>query len=285
MADRANVFLRVSNSAENIALIRQALSGVAEHVELPAGAINDIRTAATEACNNVAVHAYAGEEGPLEVEVRCLPNALEVVVRDRGTGIRPRIRSQSESALGIGLAIIQALARRVEFNDTPGGGTEVRMEFGAGLARGLEGRGLADPPETGADGVRLASTTVLAIAPSLLAGSVLPRVLTMLAARAGFTTDRISDVQLIADALAAQAQDAGGSDEVRLTARTARRRVELAVGPIATGAARELVATPDGDGDRDGPVSLIGRLSDEQRIDSARGTGCSTLVLALADRA
>jgi serine/threonine-protein kinase RsbW len=281
MAERANVFLRLSNSAENIVLVRQALSGVAEHMDLPAGAVNDIRTAATEACNNVAVHAYAGAEGPLEVEIGCHADALAVVVRDHGTGIRPRIRSQSDSALGIGLAIIQALARRVEFNDPSGGGTEVRMEFGASLAQGpLARAGLSRPPERADDGAELASTTVLAIAPSLLASNVLPRVLTVLAARAGFTTDRISDVQLIADALAAQARDASGSDELRLTARTARRRVELAVGPLADGTARELVERSRGEG----TASLIGKLSDEHRIDDTPGARSSTLILALADR-
>lgn len=282
MAERANVYLRISNSAENIALVRQALSGVAEQVDLPAGALNDIRTAATEACNNVALHAYAGAEGRLEVEIGCHADALAVVVRDRGTGIQPRIRAQSDNALGIGLAIIQALARRVEFNDPPGGGTEVRMEFGASPAHGRLARaGVSRPPESADDGAELASTTVLAIAPSLLAGSVLPRVLTVLAARAGFTTDRISDVQMIADALAAQVRDAGGGDEIRLTARTARRRVELAVGPLANGAARELVESSGGEG----VASLIGKLSDEHRIDGTPGARSSTLILALADRA
>lgn len=281
MPEPPNIFMRLSNGAENIALVRQALSGVADQLELGAGVINDIRTAATEACNNVAVHAYSGGTGPLEVEIGCRARALEVVVRDHGTGIRPRIRGQSESALGIGLAIIQALARRVEFNDPPGGGTEVRMEFTARPRKGLDtGKVLRSAPrEPPADG--LSSTAVFAIAPSRLAQSVLPRVLTVLAAHAHFTTDRISDLVMIADALAAEAQGAGGNDELRVTARVASRRIELEVGPLPGGVARALVSAARGED----PANPIGRLTDEQRIDGAPNAREATLVLALAERA
>jgi serine/threonine-protein kinase RsbW len=281
VAESPNVLLRLSNGAENVALVRQTLSGVAEQLELAPGAINDIRTAATEACNNVALHAYAGAEGPLEIEIGCRASALEVVVRDHGSGIHPRIRSQSETALGIGLAIIQALTRRVEFNDPPGGGTEVRMEFPAKPAAGLDTdatlRCLSEAPA----GEQLASTTAIAIAPTRLAQSVLPRVLTALAARAGFTTDRISDVQLIADALAAPAQGAPGSGEVRLTVLLARRRMEVAIGPLTGGDARRLIEPSSAEGIE----SVIDKLSDEHRIDDEADAQEATLVLALADRA
>jgi anti-sigma regulatory factor (Ser/Thr protein kinase) len=277
VADPPNVFLRLSNSAENVTLVRQALSGVADQLALEAGVINDVRTAATEACNNVAVHAYAGGEGPLEVEIACRAHVLEVVVRDRGTGIRPRIRSQSDSALGIGLAVIQALARRVEFNDPPGGGTEVRMEFSAKPADGLKAtRTLSWAPDEPA-AQELGSTIVLAVAPPRLARSVLPRVLAAIAARAGFTTDRIADVQLIADALAARAHAADAGAVVRLKARVRRRSLELEVGPLPGELAHALIARPD----RDGAAMLLGRLSDEHRIEADGHT--TTLVLALAE--
>jgi anti-sigma regulatory factor (Ser/Thr protein kinase) len=278
LTELPNVFIRVSNGAHNIALVRQALSGVADRLELAPGVINDVRTAATEACNNVALHAYRGDEGPLEVEIGCRSHALEVVVRDHGTGIRPRIRAQSESALGIGIAIIQALARRVEFNYPPEGGTEVRMEFAARPVDGLTKVLHSVPRESPAEG--LASTTVLAIAPAQLAQSVLPRVLALLGAHASLTTDRISDLLLISDAVVSQARETAGGDEVRLVARVQRRRIELALGPLPDGAATALLAASCGNGSG----TLIGKLSDEHRIDDVRGSAGETLVLALADR-
>ena len=129
MAASPNVRLHISNRPENVSLVREMLTGVAESVDLDSNDLNDIRTAVTEACNNVVLHAYEGEEGPLEVEVYACTGAIEVVVRDHGVGIQPRIRREEETALGIGLHVIQALAQRVEFRDASGRGTDIRMEF------------------------------------------------------------------------------------------------------------------------------------------------------------
>jgi serine/threonine-protein kinase RsbW len=280
MAEKPNVLLRLSNDADNVTLVRQALSGVADQLQLEAGALNDMRTATTEACNNVSLHAYEGAEGPLEVEIGCASSALEVIVRDSGTGIRPLIRPRAENALGIGLAIIQALTQRVEFNDPPGGGTEVRMEFPAICMPVLGTRAVLrwsdDAPPAG----DLSDAVALAIAPAPVAASVLPRVLSVLAARASFTTDRIADVQLLADALAAGARAEAARDEVHLIARVTPRRLELAVGPLSDGSARELIAGSS----IEGVGSVIGQLSDEQTIHADASSRGEMLVLGIADR-
>src|SRR5262249_50914129 len=153
----------------NVLLVREALSGMAETVGVDGVELNDIRTAVTEACNNVVLHAYEGAEGPLQVELYVAPETVEVVVRDEGTGIKPHIRSDEEDALGIGLSIIQALAPRVEFKDVPGGGTEVRMEFSTPNTQPLGGpvRDGFEPPAV--DRSQLATTTGVALAPSELA--------------------------------------------------------------------------------------------------------------------
>ena len=67
-------------------LVREVLAGVAEAAGLDAVTLNDVRTAVTEACNNVVLHAYERSEGPLEVEVYGTGNELEVLVRDHGSG-------------------------------------------------------------------------------------------------------------------------------------------------------------------------------------------------------
>ena len=135
MADTPNVCLNLSNRAENVLVVRQALTGVGETLGLDAIETNDLNTAVTEACNNVVLHAYEGEEGPLEVEVYALSGGIAVVVRDHGRGIRPRSGGDEEVHPGIGLPVIQALTRRVQFRDLSPGGTEVRMEFAARQAR------------------------------------------------------------------------------------------------------------------------------------------------------
>jgi serine/threonine-protein kinase RsbW len=263
MAGAPNVCLTLSNQPENVLLVRETLSGLAETVGVDGVELNDIRTAVTEACNNVVLHAYEGGEGPLQVELYLAPAIVEVVVRDHGTGIRPHIRSEQEDALGIGLSIIQALAPRVEFKDVEGGGTEVCMEFstpGTESLAPLTGDGFEAPTVAPA---ALATTTELALAPSALAERVLPRVMCVLAARARFTTDRISDAELLADALVSGGFQSSAQQHMTLSVKVGTREVELRLGPLGGGRAGKLM----GDGETGiGPV--VEKLTDERRIAS-----------------
>ncbi len=131
MAGSPNVRLRLTNRPENVLLVRQALSGLAEAVGLDAVALNDVSTAVTEASNNVVLHAYDGDEGPLEVELSIVEGGVDAVVRDHGVGIRPGVKAAEELSGGIGLPVIQALSESVEFRDLSTGGTEVAMHFEA----------------------------------------------------------------------------------------------------------------------------------------------------------
>jgi serine/threonine-protein kinase RsbW len=277
MAETPNVCLNLSSRAENVLVVRQALTGVGETLGLDAIETNDLNTAVTEACNNVVLHAYDGEEGPLEIEVYALEGAVAVVVRDRGRGIRPRAAGAEEVHPGIGLPVIQALARRVQFRDLARGGTEVRMEFGALRARA------AEPPDgdgsepQGAARSELASTVEMTLAPSALAQAVLPRVLSALAARAHFSTDRISDVQLVADSIVAHARDSISGSHLGVVVKLAPRDLELHIGPLRPGSARRLI---DSAGDGLGPV--IERLTDDHRV--ASEDSAEMLALRLVER-
>ena len=239
MAATANVLLSLPGSAENVLVVRQALTGVAASLALDPIETNDLNTAVTEACNNVVMHAYGGEEGPLEVEVSALPGALAVVVRDRGGGIRPREPEPDDAHAGMGIPVIQALARRAELIERAGGGTEVRMELDTPDARPLEpvdgsGRASAairDSPS---------GTIELQLAPNAVARAVLPRVLSALAARAYFSTDRIAEVQLLADELATGARESFSGTQLDVGVTIAPRSLELRVGPLRAGGTLEL---------------------------------------------
>jgi serine/threonine-protein kinase RsbW len=264
MGELPNVCLTLSNQPDNVLLVRETLSGMAETVGVDGVDLNDIRTAVTEACNNVVLHAYEGEEGPLQIELYVNAETIEVVVRDHGTGIKPHIRSDEEAALGIGMSIIQALAPRVEFKDVDGGGTEVRMEFATPNVRALDWQ-IVDgfqPPSVAHS--QLATTTGLAMAPDTLARKVLPRVMCVLAARAHFTTDRISDTEMVADALVSEAFAPSTGDHLNLSVTVEPRSLELRVGPLDSGSAQELIASsPAG-----GVGAVIERLTDDRRVAS-----------------
>jgi serine/threonine-protein kinase RsbW len=263
MSEPPNVSLTLSNQAENVLLVRETLGGMAETVGVDAIDLNDIRTAVTEACNNVVLHAYEGGEGLLQIELYLNADTVEVVVRDHGTGIKPHIRTDEEAALGIGLSIIQALAPRVEFKDVDGGGTEVRMEFATPSSHALDAlvvrKGYA-PPDV-ASGL-LATTTGLAVAPDTLARRVLPRVLCVLAARAHFTTDRISDTELVADALVSEAFAPSSGEHLNVSVTVEPRSLAVRVGPLDSGSAERVISSSPGDGV--GPV--IEKLTDDRRV-------------------
>ena len=276
MTDSTKVLLHMCNGPENVTLVREALTGLSEYANFAGGELNDIRTAVTEACNNVVLHAYEDEEGPLEVEIGLMPAVTEVVVRDEGSGIQPRIRAIEEGPLGIGLAVIQALVRSVEFSDSDGHGTEVRMRFDTQAGDGASGNGAGgeSAPQPAAPLERwviapreLSRTTGITIAPAKAGRGILPRVLSVLAARANFSTDRICDVQLLADALTARAPRSPAGDRISLAVITGRRTLQLRLGPLAAGNARALVEQSE----VEGLGSVIEKLSDEQRVSADDG--------------
>jgi serine/threonine-protein kinase RsbW len=273
MAERVNVCLQLANRPENVMLVREVLTGVAEALALDGSDLIDIHTAVTEACNNVVQHAYGGDEGPLEVGVELAPGAVTVVVRDWGVGIPSHGGTAHEAGPGIGLMAIHALTHRLDLQRPADGGTAVAMEFATLGARPPEMAGvpeLALPP--------IASTVpspaiALTVMPGELARTVLPRLMCGLAARAHFSTDRLSDVHLMADALGAS----DGVARLQTVASVEPRGLELRIGPLEPGRGQQLVA----DSSLDGLGSVIAKLVDCCQVESA-GT-YEVLALRLTD--
>jgi serine/threonine-protein kinase RsbW len=114
----------------SLALVRHALTGVAEAMHVPDRALDDLKVAVTEACTNVVLHAYEGAaaRGPLLVDVWHRASRLVVRVSDAGTGMVPRLERRPPG-LGLGLRLIPMLAAEVRIITNPGGGTAVWMTF------------------------------------------------------------------------------------------------------------------------------------------------------------
>lgn len=272
-----NVRMKLLGIVENVPFVRELLMGLGEALALGAETTDDIRTAVTEACNNTVQHAYAAMEGPIEIDVWLQREAIEVTVRDRGIGMTRSRREADAQASGIGMMIIKALTERVEFSDREGGGLEVQMRFAA------EGMPRLDPANVLCcdDLERLPDATIdslaLATTPPELAAAVMPRLLGALAAKAHMSTDRITDLQIVGDSIAAHAPRSLRGGCLSAGIGVAPRSVELSVGPLRAGGVEQLLA--DSKLGSLGPV--IRTLSDY--CTTVRDAADETLVVRLAD--
>jgi hypothetical protein len=84
----------------------------------------------------------------------------------------------------------------------------------------------------------------------------------VLAARAHFSTDRISDALLVADALGAHVSRSTSAGHLTITVSIEPRNLELSLGPLDLGRARELMT----DSTTEGVGRVIEKLSDHHSV-------------------
>ncbi len=250
--------MSVPGRAENVAVVRHALAGLAERFGMDDSGIADLKTIVTEACMNVVVHAYPeGEPGPFEVEAVSDGEKLTVVVRDFGMGIRPR-PDVDRPSLRIGLTLIAALSSSFEIKGGTDRGTEISMHL---PLRGREEPAATEPAE--APRPAPIEATEMRVGPPELVAPVLSRVIGALAARQEIGVDRLSDAMLLSDAISAGAPRGFGDGHVCLSVADRAEGVEVRVGPMRSGAAtrlRESLALPELGGS-------LETLADELRIE------------------
>jgi serine/threonine-protein kinase RsbW len=229
--------LTVPARAENIALVRQALAGLAGALGAPSELIDDIKTAASEAATNVVTHAYPdGEEGPLEVCATVTGRHLEILVRDAGVGMQPRPLEAGQPSLRVGLALIGALADSFSVSGEEGRGTEVKLSFD--LYRGADSSAQVEPIESGV----APDETRIAVRGSEPGGAAIPRVLEMLAARSSMTLDQLSDAQLLGDYLAHwNSQASIDSQPLQMSITDRDGTLALRIGPLNPGIGKRIL--------------------------------------------
>jgi anti-sigma regulatory factor (Ser/Thr protein kinase) len=130
MSPVPDVRLTMPARPEGVAVVRQALAGIADALDFDTAVLADMKMAVSEACTNVVVHAYEDSDGILEVDMLADDQGLTIRVRDYGSGIHPQVAPTREvPALGLGLPLIAALSDSFELHGSAGQGTEVRMTF------------------------------------------------------------------------------------------------------------------------------------------------------------
>lgn len=241
------VQLDLKSSPENVALVRAALAGFAEALQFTPELAIDLQTAVSEACNNTVVHAYLGQTGPLCVKIEALGDGgVMVTVLDRGQGLTHV--STGGDRMGLGLAIISALADRAEFLTPSGGGTEVRMRFRRHAPVESSGEPSFEAP-AGKLPMREAPVSdaitgdVIAwISPIELTRSVLGRILRAVAADAYFSVNRLVDLHAVNDAIAGYAELAAQGC-VGVAISSSRRQLSVIGGPFTAASAADTEGT------------------------------------------
>jgi serine/threonine-protein kinase RsbW len=262
MSETGGLRLSLPARAENVAVARHAVAGLAEAIGMSEPKVADLKTVVTEACMNVVLHAYDDGGGALEVNATPEDGALLIKVRDYGTGIRPRADVERAS-LRLGLPLIAALSSSFNIRGGLGQGTEVTMR----MALAANG---ADPVDAAASGASAAKQAPdLTVGAELtvvddLVGPVVSRVVSMLAARSDFSVDRLSDAVLLGDAISAFAPQGFDDGQVHLVIEDGDGSVNLRVGPMASGSGERLrreLEVP-------GLGASIERLADEVGVSS-----------------
>lgn len=261
----------------NVALVRQALAGLADSLRIDPARAADMKIAITEACTNAVVHAYENHDGPLDVTMSVEHDRLVLSVRDRGHGLRPLPSEGDGPPLGFGLALIASLSD--EFGIAGGRhGTEVKIAFDLDLEEEAPpllvqlSRDVVEPPQ----GV------ALTLAPGDHSAAVLGRVVSLVAARADFSIDRLSDAQIVSDAIAgaAGAHAFDGSGNAQIAIDEHEQGFDLVIGPLVPGGAQQLVR----DTELPGLGCLLERLADALDVEAV-AEGGERLRARLASRA
>lgn len=114
-------------TAASVPAARDSAAGQVRALRVEESVVRAVALAVTEACANVVIHAYRGQEpGEMTVSVEQRGESLCITVSDDGVGILPRPDSPG---LGLGLPLISQLTDTLELRSRPEGGSEVSMRF------------------------------------------------------------------------------------------------------------------------------------------------------------
>jgi serine/threonine-protein kinase RsbW len=154
--------------------------------------------------------------------------------------MQPKSIEPDEPSLGLGLPLIAALSDRFEISGGTGKGIQVRMMFcvddGADLDENRPVMTSAPPPPS--ENTKLAGVS---ITPGPMMAPVLGRLTAMLASRADFPLDRLSEAVLVTDAISAHLSSYIPGTQAYVSWQDGEDKIDLRFGPLVEGGATKLV--------------------------------------------
>jgi hypothetical protein len=108
-----------------------------------------------------------------------------------------------------------------------------------------------------------------------LVGPVLGRVIGMLAARADAPVDRLDDVMLVSDAIAAHGPAHAGDGTLRVHVQTTEEQLRLQVGPLQADGGRGLLRAAE----LPGVGNIVEQVASQVTVEPAEGGGEHLVIL------
>lgn len=115
-----HIKFRIPGKPEYLTMVRLSISSIAATAGFDLEAIEDMKTAVSEACKNISCHGYNGFADQYDVECNVEPGMIEIIVRDDCDSHtiekthKPCAVCPSEGDLGV--FVIQSLMNVVEFD-------------------------------------------------------------------------------------------------------------------------------------------------------------------------
>lgn len=221
-ASRPRVELRLEADKDRLPLVRQALRALAQATGTGAEELSDAELAVTEACANAIQHAYRHGNGFVDVSMEARAAELLVVVRDAGKGMRDPWNDRGRKS-GLGLTVIETVAREVEIRSERGAGTQVVMAL----------------PGPDPELFERAGTS------GAIAEQVVRRLVAMAAAQADLPPARVTEALLAAELIARHVPGKITGDCIEVALNRLADGIELRVGPLPCDGATEVLAEAD----------------------------------------
>jgi hypothetical protein len=121
---------------------------------------------------------------------------------------------------------------------------------------------ISEQPSEAQEAESFSNSASLRVSAGPLAGPLVCRVVSIVAARADCPLNRLDDAMLLCDAIAAHAPAHVPDTDVRVTVRARRGGLQLEVGALSPGGAQALIA----DADVPGVGNVFAQLADSVRI-------------------
>ena len=133
-----NNYLKVKfpSKINNVQLSRALLIGFLTDIDLPMSAINELKTALSEAVTNAIVHGYNNDDSKeVELELNYNDHEIAMTIIDYGIGIEnieaakePLFSTKfDEERAGLGFTIMEVFTDSLQIDSVLGSGTKVTM--------------------------------------------------------------------------------------------------------------------------------------------------------------